>query len=215
MVPAVENILWASYFEGWDVYFVSGWQSTGHMLAQASVGILLFSPVLEKVRAFVIVPGLKNYDKQVARLNAERAPFLALGAKKKSQYETICKIVNAQRKNLLRNSERVMTDNYALCLIGLLINVACMTLMLDYLFGPGCLLMAWPLMWLYLRLWDKARRSAKDAEMLVDSLIQLKNENCSYDITGKSDTAVSELLQVLREAKERNWKGGKNHTRRR
>ncbi len=196
MSAVTEGVLWASQFEGWDAHLAAGWKSTGHLLAQTIMGLLIFSPVLEKMRSFIVSPGLRRFDKLLAALREDRASYSDLNDREDEQYEICLKRIETFKNELDERSDCMVSNNYGLCLFGVLLDIACMTCSWDYLFGPCCIFLAWPLMWLYGSLRWKVGEAVKRAKELIAALELLKTAHNASN-SQKNSMATSDLMRLL------------------
>lgn len=153
---------------------ISCWAETGRYLARLTMGFLIFSPILEKVRTFLVEPRRNKIEECRANLEEDVATFAdTVDEKDARRFEECRKKFDKICADLQNDSQGVLNLCYILCLVGAGIGVLCMTLGWDLFLGPGGVLLIWPLIvqffWLN-SLGKRARKLADDVQQVVDSL---------------------------------------------
>lgn len=147
--------------ESMRVHCVNAWCSTGHLLAQTCIGLLIISPVLDKLRMFLIEPSKEEISQAQDRMTAvwssfaestEQEKFLYLSCKKK------CEQINAE---LHKTGLDIVSKGYYNCLTWAAVLIALMCFGVEYLAGPFTLISAIPLCHLHRKL-KKASKTALD-----------------------------------------------------
>lgn len=153
---------------------ISCWVETGRYLTRLIMGFLVFSPVLEKVRTFLVEPRRDKIKKYRENLEEDVATFAdTVDGKDARRFEDCRKKFDKICADLQNDSQGVLNVCYILCLVGAGLGILCMTLGWDLFLGPGAVLLIWPLIiqiiWLGC-LGKKACKSADDVQQVVDSL---------------------------------------------
>lgn len=153
---------------------IACWAETGRFLARMIMGFLIFSPVLEKVRTFLVEPRRSKVEKYRADMDSEVATFAdAVDEKDTRRFDECRRKFDNICSGLHHNSQSVLNVCYKLCLIGAGINVWCMTKGWDITLGPMAVILVWPLVVQVVWLWFLGKDAcikADDVEKVVDSL---------------------------------------------
>lgn len=138
------------------------------------MGFLIFSPILEKVRTFLVEPRRNEIEQHRTNLEEDVATFAdAVDEKDSRRFEDCRKKFDIICSVLQNKSQTVLNKCYFFCLIGAGVGVVCMTLGWDLYLGPGAVLLSWPFIvqFFWLRsLGKKSCKLADDVQKVVDSL---------------------------------------------
>ncbi len=153
---------------------ISCWVETGRYLTRLIMGFLVFSPVLEKVRTFLVEPRRNKIEQYRTNLEEDVATFAdTVDEKDARRFEECRKKFDKICADLQNDSQGVLNICYILCLVGAGLGILCMTFGGDLFLGPGAVLLVWPLVvqFFWLRgLGINACKLADDVQKVVDSL---------------------------------------------
>lgn len=153
---------------------ISCWVETGRYLTRLIMGFLVFSPILEKVRTFLVEPRRNKIEQYRTNLEEDVATFAdTVDEKDARRFEECRKKFDKICADLQNDSQGVLNVCYILCLVGAGLGILCMTFGGDLFLGPGAVLLVWPLVvqFFWLRgLGINACKSADDVQKVVDSL---------------------------------------------
>ncbi len=176
----------------WPEWLLAGWAFCGHFLAQTCTGLLVFSPVLEKMRAFIIAPRIRTVEKMREQVEDDRGSFSDLAEVEQQQYQYSLDEIDRIADELKADAEVMTLGSYKLCLIGVAVAVACMTTSLDVFAGPFTAVLVWPLIVLSARLRARAKKAKTDAREFYDFIVKIK-ENHTKNNTKSGLFTVSSL----------------------
>lgn len=153
---------------------ISCWVETGRYLTRLIMGFLVFSPILEKVRTFLVEPRRNKIEQYRTNLEEDVATFAdTVDEKDARRFEECRKKFDKICADLQNDSQGVLNICYILCLVGAGLGILCMTFGGDLFLGPGAVLLVWPLVvqFFWLRgLGINACKLADDVQKVVDSL---------------------------------------------
>ncbi len=162
-------------YSGWPKWLLAGWGFCGHFLAQSSMGLLLFSPVIEKMRNVIIAPCMKNVAHIREQVEKDFGSFTDLADVEKNQYKCLLGEIDRIVETLKEDAEAITLGSYKICLIGALLAVVAMTMSADVFAGPATLLLLWPFRTLTKRLAARAESSEKEAQDYYRTIQFLKS----------------------------------------
>ncbi len=165
------------------------WREAGQFIARTCLGLLLFSPALEKVRTLLITPKQKAITEIKHNFEAEIAGFA----------ETLKEVFSGCRENIETiwarlddDSQQIVRECYGVCLLGAVMVVAAMTLGLDLFCGPISICLLWPWLLQYIRLLRRGNKAVKDARKVLDAVTKVKEMS---NLQNKEDN--KEITQSL------------------
>lgn len=156
------------------VHCINAWCSTGHLLAQTCIGLLIVSPVLEKLRTFLIEPRKAEIRQAQEQMEAAWSSFAESTETEQKQYQ-ICKDEYDNIKSELEcDTIRIVSNGYYNCLSWAVITVILMCGGVDYILGPVIVVAAHPLFHLHNKLkseGEKALIRIQTNQKIVDTLV--------------------------------------------
>lgn len=182
--------------EKWNVFLINAWCNTGRLVAKTCIGLLIVSPVLDKLRTFLIDPRKEEIRQAQEKLEASWSSFAESRDSEKIQYQ-LCKAKYETIKAALEaDSVQIVSNGYYNCLSWALVIVALMCVGLDYILGPLVIFAAHPLYHLHSKLKKRAQLAITDMKVnqqVVDTFVK------AWEMVDKERAQV-EADRILREA---------------
>ncbi|MGN0868371.1 MAG: hypothetical protein ACI4O9_02450 [Akkermansia sp.] len=179
-------------YSDWPKWLLAGWGFCGHFLAQTCTGLLVFSPVLEKMRAFIIAPRIKKVEQIREQVEDDLGSFSDLEDVEQRQYQYCLDEIDRIADELRVDAEIMTLGSYKLCLFGAFIAVLVMATSLDVFAGPLTLGLIWPLIVLSVQLRNRAKRAKVEAGE-YNAVIKTIKANHSCKNTQNGLSAVNSL----------------------
>lgn len=177
-----------------DKGYILCWIETGRYLTRLIMGFLIFSPVLEKMRTFLVEPRRNQIEQYRANLEEDVATFADAVDEKDSRRFGDCRKKFATICSGLQNtSQDVLNKCYILCLVGALMGVLCMTWGWDLFLGPVTILLVWPLIVQFIWLYRLGSIACKDADDVQKVVVSLKSDYLNQN--AEDNNAKSQALK--------------------
>ena len=167
------------------------WTETGQFLARTCLGLLLFSPALEKVRTLLIAPKQREIEEIQTKFESEIASF---AENQREIYTANKENISNIWEDLNNESQQIVRSCYGICLFGALVAIVFMTFGWDKALGPFSLVLFWPLAVQYFKLRSRGIKAVNDANQVLTAIGLLKKITEAHD-----NNDNNELMNLLKE----------------